>query len=227
MATCQISIISVYPAILESPYDNGFFTFNKKILEYDLCNFNNESWSGHVYRIAKILKCEENILQGEQFKLQSSSDKLYDEMHYEWSKDILTKSKLRNYVKFNQDIEPSGYLKISLSRFQRSLMAKLRSGILPLALETGRYYRIPIENRFCKLCQNENIEDEIHFLCCCKHFYHERLLFFTKLAETGKNIFEMSDNEKFVYIMQLNCKELPIFVETIWNKRKLILESLC
>ena len=52
------------------------------------------------------------------------------------------------------------------------------------------------------------------------------LSFFTKLAETGKNIFEMSDNEKFVYKMQLNCKELPIFVETIWNKRKLILESL-
>ena len=37
----------------------------RKILEYDLCNFNNENWSGHVYRITKILKCEENILQGE------------------------------------------------------------------------------------------------------------------------------------------------------------------
>ena len=154
----------------------------RKILEYDLCNYNNENWSGHVYRIAKILKCEENILQGEQFNLQSSSDKLYDEMHYEWSKDIPTESKLRNYVKFNQDIEASGYLKISLSRFQRSLMAQLRLGILPLALETGRYYRIPIENRFCKLCQNENIEDEIQFLCCCKYFDHEHLLFFTKLA---------------------------------------------
>ena len=33
----------------------------RKILEYDLYNFNNENWSGHVYRIAKILKCEENI----------------------------------------------------------------------------------------------------------------------------------------------------------------------
>ena len=43
----------------------------RKILEYDLCNFNNENGSGHVYRIAKILKCEENILHGEQFNLQS------------------------------------------------------------------------------------------------------------------------------------------------------------
>ena len=36
----------------------------------------------------------------------------------------------------------------------------------------------------------------------------------------------MSNNEKCVYIMQVNCKELPIFVETIWNKRKLILGYL-
>ena len=158
----------------------------------------------------------------------------------QWSSQLLWFSFVYSLWKMLYKIQPSRlkvlggssilsictYLKISLSRFQRSLMAQLRLGILPLALETGRYYRIPIENRFCKLCQNEYIEDEIHFLCCCKHFDHERLLFFTKLAETGKNIFEMSDNEKFVYIMQLNCKELPFFVETIWNKRKLILESL-
>ena len=47
-----------------------------------------------------------------------SNDELYDEMHYERSKDISTKSKLENYVKFNRDIETSGYIKISLSRFQ-------------------------------------------------------------------------------------------------------------
>ena len=108
-------------------------------------------------------------------------------------------------------------------------MAQLRLDILPLAIESGRYYRIPMENRFCKLCQNKNIEDEIHFLCCCKHFDHERVLFFTKLAEKGNNILEMSDNEKFVFIMQLNSKELPIWInqsQTIWNRRKLILESL-
>ena len=136
-------------------------------------------------------------------------------MHYEWSADIPTKSKLRNYVKFNLDIEASGYLNISLSKFLRLLMAQLRLGILPLAIETGRCYRISTENRFCKLCQNENIEDEIHFLCHCKHFYHERLIFFTKLAETGNSILEMSDNDKCLCIMQRNCKEVSMFVLTI------------
>ena len=63
--------------------------------------------------------------------------------------------KLRSYDKFSQVIETSGYLKISLSRIQRSLMAQLRLGILPLTIETGQHYQIPIENRFCKLCQNK------------------------------------------------------------------------
>ena len=54
-----------------------------------------------------------------------------------WSKDILTKSKLRNYVKFNQDIETLGYFKVSLSRFQRSIIVLLRLGIWPLAIETN------------------------------------------------------------------------------------------
>ena len=57
-----------------------------------------------------------------------------------------------------------------------------------LAIESGQYYGIPVENRFCKLCQSENIEDEINFLCCCKHFVHGRLSFFTKLAKKGNNI---------------------------------------
>ena len=64
LVKCQIVIISMYSTILESPYDNGFFT-------------------GHVYRIEKIFNCKKNILQDEQLNLQSSSDKLYDEMQYE------------------------------------------------------------------------------------------------------------------------------------------------
>ena len=59
-----------------------------------MCNFSIENLSEHVYRTAEILKSEENILQGEQFNLQPSNDKLYDEMHYEWSKTYSNKIKV-------------------------------------------------------------------------------------------------------------------------------------
>ena len=35
-------------------------------------------------------------------------------------------------------------------KFQRSLLTQLRIDILPLAVETGRYYRIALENRIAK-----------------------------------------------------------------------------
>ena len=47
-----------------------FSRLTRKLLEYDLCNFNIKNWSGHVYRIANILNCEKNIVQGENFNLQ-------------------------------------------------------------------------------------------------------------------------------------------------------------
>ena len=63
-------IISIYPMILESPYEMDFSHLARYISEYDLCAFSIESCSAHVYRIAKILKCEKSIFQGEQFHIQ-------------------------------------------------------------------------------------------------------------------------------------------------------------
>ena len=80
---------------------------------------------------------------------------------YVWSKVFPSKSKLRDCVKFNQEIETSSYFKISLSVLQRSLMAKLRLCVLSIAIETGHKYRIPIKNRFCKLCQNEDVRPQL------------------------------------------------------------------
>ena len=41
---------------------------------------------------------------------------------------------------------------------------------MPIEIELGRYQRIPRENRFCKQCQNNCVESELHFLFHCdKH----------------------------------------------------------
>ena len=45
-----------------------------------------------------------------------------------------------------------------LSRSQRSLVAQLRAGILPLAIEVGRFKNIPEENRLCELCDLGEVE---------------------------------------------------------------------
>ncbi len=46
-----------------------------------------------------------------------------------------------------------------------NMFAKLRCGILPLHIETGRYTNTELENRLCEFCEKNVIEDEKHFIC--------------------------------------------------------------
>ena len=59
--------------------------------------------------------------------------------------------------KYVQDNVPYGY---------RRILAKLRSGGLPLHIEVGRFCKpkVDLENRICKLCDMNVVEDEIHLL---------------------------------------------------------------
>ncbi len=55
----------------------------------------------------------------------------------------------------------------------------LRCGTAPSKIETGRYERLPVEQRVCEGCDSDNVEDEMHFLISCNAFTQERTKFFT------------------------------------------------
>ena len=59
-----------------------------------------------------------------------------------WWEDAATKSKLRSFVCFKDRVGTTTVVKANLSRMQRSLMAKLSTGTLPIELETGRYTNV-------------------------------------------------------------------------------------
>ena len=59
---------------------------------------------------------------------------------------------------------------------KRSLLSQFRCGGLPLATETGRYRQIPGNERYCTFCEQNAIEEEIHFLGTCN--------FYSKLRDT-------------------------------------------
>ena len=45
-------------------------------------------------------------------------------------------------------------------------MAKFRCGVAPLRIETGRFERLPVEDRRCFNC-NGLVEDELHVITVC------------------------------------------------------------
>ena len=75
------------------------------------------------------------------------------------------------YVQYKDMYVTENYCTINLNRQQRSLIAKLRLGILPKNVELGRYSGTPRENRYCIHCK-DMVQDEVHVLFYC-HLYSQ------------------------------------------------------
>ena len=57
--------------------------------------------------------------------------------------------------------------------FRRSMTAnfsRLRITAHSLMIEKGRHFKMPLENRTCKLCDLNEVEDETHFMIKCSYY---------------------------------------------------------
>ncbi len=81
----------------------------------------------------------------------------------------------------------------------RSIVTKLKIGVLPLHLETGKWKDTPLEYRSCRVCDNDLLEREMHFLMHCDALIDERsemsreLFNRTDFAIRGNEISQMKD----------------------------------
>ena len=126
--------------------------------------FNSDSCCGKIWNVFDLLNLHEIFENGEEVHLSDVKSKLHIIMQSMWCEKLSYKPKLRTYAHIKNAIETEPFLKGNISKFQRSLLTQLRIGILPLAFKIERYYRIPWENHTCKICKENFIEDEIHFV---------------------------------------------------------------
>lgn len=61
-------------------------------------------------------------------------------------------------------------MRINLFRIERSIMAQIPCGVLPLRIETGRITGGELQNRLCRNCNINEVEDELHFLFKCNPY---------------------------------------------------------
>jgi len=116
-----------------------------------------------------------------------------------WKTDLQQQPKLRTYKIFKENFGTELYVKMSLSRSQRSFIAQLRSGVLPLCIETGRFVNTKREERLCKICDLNTIEDEEHFIFHCPKYETLRSNFYNMLD--NHEFFTMSTKEKWIFLM--------------------------
>jgi len=118
-----------------------------------------------------------------------------------WVQEIPQYPKLRTYRSFKSVFCVESYVIKILSRKRRSLLAKLRMGILPLAIETGRWRSLPIDERICVLCNENQIEDEAHFMFECSFYEGHRAEFLSTIANYCQDFLSMDMCDKWKMIM--------------------------
>ena len=173
----QLSVVKFWIRLTRKPHSSLIRqVFN---WDYALARQNRGTWCLDVKKI--LTKCGMNDLFGLQsgdINLHRIKQTLLENETSRMANDMISMSRLRclsQMADFNL-IEPALYVTLALTRDQRSALAKLRSGTLRIALETGRYRQIPPSERVCKQCDLNTVEDEEHFLFNCPANSNSRTL---------------------------------------------------
>ncbi len=104
------------------------------------------------------------------------------------------------------------YVRYCLNRRKRSLTAQIRIGIWPLHIETGRFRNVKVEEKVCQVCNNGDVENEFHFVCIYNTYTTLRNTMYDKINDVI--FYNMTDRDKFVYLMKTHWKQVSQYIET-------------
>ena len=175
--------------------------FRKKNWEFKVQNMFNGINLGFLVDVNEeinvrriIEQCKTILFEGDE---ESWYHKLWDDVNHE------NGNKLRTYRSFKYNLQVENYVKINLPWFKKRYFAMLRAGCLPLEIEKGRQQKpkVPVEARKCKLCMQNCIEDEFHFIMNCSLYADLRDDLFEHFTRVHVGFSGLSDLDKFCYIM--------------------------
>ena len=194
---------------------------NRKVFvyEHELCL--DGSWSANIKSLCASMEMLDNWKNLRPVPLKIVQEKLNNMYESELLSAIGGKPKLQTYKHLKDNIGVENYLKANVAKHKRSLICQLRLGILPLALETGRYQKIPAAERVCKLCNNA-VETEIHFLFHCEALAAVRRSALVKIPELPC---VSSDYEKLKYLSNMPYV-FGTLIDKLWNQREVMIEEL-
>lgn len=162
------------------------YTLYKLLVNLDSRNVYVSDWLAQIKHI--LVKCNLYYLWSNQDMITDMSSvqfkKLYKKKLYvyyanKWSISMHEYSKCSLYKNFKIELVCEKYLLI-LQEPLRTMLAKFRTSNHMLPIEKGRHLGIERNDRKCNVCNMNDLGDEYHFICCCKHFVNVRKLFLPK-----------------------------------------------
>lgn len=174
----------------------------------------NSSWINSWRQITQKLEINEYPFCDEGIVLEVECARLIIQQHFEAQmlEDISNMSSLKLLSQLKGFLEFETYIDIPMSPWKKKYLAQFRCGDHPLLNRHGAMLKIPVEQRKCRFCDSDSIEDEEHIFLHCnnKAFQEIRKNFFSK----AKRICSCVGDNRFDFIRQLRI---------IWKERELIL----
>ena len=190
----------------------------KKIFLWDYSQSNG--WCKEISKIFNEMDMGDKFSEKQFCDLRAVKSKTIDLMARQWKFELQQKPKLRTYRLFKNEFKTSNSVFVC-NRAKRSLLSKFRTGILPLRIETGRWYQgTNLEERVCEICGNGEVEDESHFLLKCNEYEDLRTVLFNNCSAINPDFVNLNDTEKFIYIVNCQERELSNYLFCAWNKRR-------
>ena len=126
-------------------------------------------------------------------------------------------NKLRTYRIFKTKFELEDYL-IKIEDFNlRKMLSKFRLSDHNLAIELGRRTKpkVPANNRLCKKCDSNVVEDEMHFILECDFYIQERKKLFD---DCDLNLSDKTKGESiFIHILKCSFALASFLKSTIYK----------
>jgi len=180
--------------------------------DYEKCRNN---WCHELKDILSRLGLSDYYDNRAVINMALAESKMVDLYSKVWKESVCNVSKLRTYVQFKDNFKTEQYVNLNLQKNERSLLAQFRCGILPLRVETGRYIGEQVEDRLCRFCDLNTVEDETHFLINCP-FYNE----FRLTLLSGVVLTDLSDSRKLSYLLNEYPRKTAKFIVKAYIKRR-------
>ena len=118
----------------------------KKIMRCDPSSW-AEGWCNQVQHILQYANMDVELTSDEEIDLDVLESRLLQLNRQKWLLDASSKTKLRTFIAIYDSKHPRDIVESLLPCRQRSIVLKLKSGVLPLHIQMGHWKDKPLEHR--------------------------------------------------------------------------------
>ena len=212
MVRRDVESVRLYNQLVKMPPNR----IARRVFNWDLAKLG--SWTTNINDILRSVGKSEYLESKSVVSVSDLKVKLKDMYEQTWLDLLEAKPKLRTYRLVKDKLETEAYLKVNMNKYNRFLISRLRSGVLSLKIESGRFQRIPADKRICEMCGVEP-ETEFHFLFNCGQLKEVRNQFEQKIP------FNINNQAKLLKTLGNMPHVFRNFIKDLWNKRTQVLSN--